>query len=172
MNVEEAFQKHKNLIWLVINKQFKNAHLDADDMFQVGSIALLTAIENYRPGTYKFSTYATVVIRNAILTELRRFTRKKRKCENGTVSINALLDKQDETLSYDNLMGEESFEDDLISKFEVEEMLEKLTKKQKEAVIVMMQTFNQQQAAKILNIAQPSLNERLVGARRRLNFAI
>ena len=57
----------------VINKQ------DLDDYIQSGLIGLLKAIRNYNPDRSKFSTFATVCIRNEILKYAKKQKRQKRK---------------------------------------------------------------------------------------------
>ena len=54
---------------LVVQKQ------DLDDYIQVGLMGLLKAIRNYNPEKSKFSTFATVCIRNEIL----KFIKKKKR---------------------------------------------------------------------------------------------
>ncbi len=60
----------------VINKQ------DLDDYIQSGLIGLLKAIRNYNPDRSKFSTFATVCIRNEILKYAKKQKRQKRQIPN------------------------------------------------------------------------------------------
>ena len=53
-------------------KQYSNSILSCDDYEQEGRIALLHAAKRYMPGKGKFLTYATVVIRTAMLDALRQ----------------------------------------------------------------------------------------------------
>ena len=74
--VEKKFNENINLIYFVINKFVQNKDelnilCSADDLFQVGSIALFHAINSYNERAGAFSTYATNVIRNRIYNELR-----------------------------------------------------------------------------------------------------
>ena len=60
----------------VINKQ------DLDDYIQSGLIGLLKAIRNYNPDRSKFSTFATVCIRNEILKHAKKQKRQRRQIPN------------------------------------------------------------------------------------------
>ncbi len=58
---------------LVVQKQ------DLDDYIQVGLMGLLKAIRNYNPEKSKFSTFATVCIRNEILKFIKKKKRQSRR---------------------------------------------------------------------------------------------
>ncbi len=58
---------------LVVQKQ------DLDDYIQIGLMGLLKAIRNYNPEKSKFSTFATVCIRNEILKFMKKQTRQNRR---------------------------------------------------------------------------------------------
>ena len=52
---------------------------DLDDYIQIGLIGLLKAIRNYNPEKSKFSTFATVCIRNEILKFIKKQNRQNRR---------------------------------------------------------------------------------------------
>lgn len=58
----------------------KSCSFDYDDLFQIGCIGLCKAVQTDRPG-YKgaFSTYAYLLIRNEIYTQLEHATRQSRE---------------------------------------------------------------------------------------------
>ncbi len=68
---EELVKRHWNLIWHIVHR-FQGRGYDADDLFQVGSIGLLKAIDRFEVQRgLKFSTYAVPLI----MGEIRRFLR-------------------------------------------------------------------------------------------------
>lgn len=68
---EQLVEENIGLIWCVV-KRFYNRGIEADDLFQIGSIGLLKAIDKFdiRYGV-KFSTYAVPMISG----EIKRFLR-------------------------------------------------------------------------------------------------
>ena len=68
---ETIFQNNISLVYSLINK-YKHTNNDKEDLFQIGSIGLLKAIENFNPTfNVQFSTYAVPLI----LGELKRHFR-------------------------------------------------------------------------------------------------
>ncbi len=64
--------EHERLVRAVIRK-FENTGMAEDDLFQEGMLALLKAERTYKAqGGAKFETYASVVIRNHIIDEIRK----------------------------------------------------------------------------------------------------
>lgn len=56
MNIEEIYKVHEKLIYKIASKFY---NYDKDDLYQVGVIALINAIKNYKENSKtKFSTYA------------------------------------------------------------------------------------------------------------------
>lgn len=68
---ERVVQSHLRLVWDIARRFFRSG-VEADDLFQLGCLGLVKAIDRYDPsfGT-KFSTYAVPLI----LGEIRRFLR-------------------------------------------------------------------------------------------------
>lgn len=68
---ERVVQSHLRLVWDIVRRFFRSG-VEADDLFQLGCLGLVKAIERYDPayGT-KFSTYAVPLV----LGEIRRFLR-------------------------------------------------------------------------------------------------
>ncbi|MCL4522173.1 MAG: SigB/SigF/SigG family RNA polymerase sigma factor [Firmicutes bacterium] len=68
---EDLVERHWNLIWHIVHR-FQGRGYDSDDLFQVGSIGLLKAIDRFDVERgLKFSTYAVPLI----MGEIRRFLR-------------------------------------------------------------------------------------------------
>jgi RNA polymerase sporulation-specific sigma factor len=67
----ELVENNTGLIWSIV-KRFQNRGCETEDLFQIGSIGLLKAIEKFNPSyNVKFSTYAVPMI----LGEIKRFLR-------------------------------------------------------------------------------------------------
>jgi RNA polymerase sporulation-specific sigma factor len=67
----ELVERHWNLVWHIVHR-FQGRGYDPDDLFQVGSIGLLKAIDRFEMERgLKFSTYAVPLI----MGEIRRFLR-------------------------------------------------------------------------------------------------
>ncbi len=68
---DELVERHWNLVWHIVHR-FQGRGYDTDDLFQVGSIGLLKAIERFDPERgLKFSTYAVPLIMGEIRRSLR-----------------------------------------------------------------------------------------------------
>ena len=72
---EEAREKYiKGNLRLVLSviKRFENSSENADDLFQIGCVGLMKAVDHFDPGRMvKFSTYAVPMI----IGEIRRYLR-------------------------------------------------------------------------------------------------
>ncbi len=68
---DELVRRHWNLVWHIVHR-FQGRGYDIDDLFQVGSIGLLKAIDRFDPERgLKFSTYAVPLIMGEIRRSLR-----------------------------------------------------------------------------------------------------
>ena len=68
---DTLFEENIGLIWSVA-KRFKNRGVEMDDLFQIGSIGLLKAVDHFNTDfDVKFSTYAVPMIAG----EIKRFLR-------------------------------------------------------------------------------------------------
>lgn len=68
---DTLFQENMGLIYSVA-RRFLGRGIDMEDLFQIGSIGLLKAVDNFDPGfDVKFSTYAVPMI----MGEIKRFLR-------------------------------------------------------------------------------------------------
>lgn len=68
---EELVQRHVNLIWHIVHR-FQGRGYDPEDLFQVGAIGLLKAIDRFDVSRgLKFSTYAVPLIMGEIRRHMR-----------------------------------------------------------------------------------------------------
>lgn len=79
---EQVVNQNLGLVWSIVHR-FKNSYYDKDDLFQIGCIGLMKAINNFDP-TYKvqFSTYAVPII----MGEIKRYFR-----DDGTIKVSRSL---------------------------------------------------------------------------------
>ena len=82
---EELLRENDKLIWSIVQR-YTNRGVETDDLFQLGCIGFLKAVEGFDPeyGT-QFSTYAVPKIAG----EIRRFLR-----DDGTVKVSRTLKEQ------------------------------------------------------------------------------
>ena len=125
----------------VINKQ------DLDDYIQSGLIGLLKAIRNYNPDRSKFSTFATVCIRNEILKHAKKQKRQRRQIPNTRplyykdgirfweAHPDNLTDEEIHILKLkiENYTNKEIAEELACSKNDIKQKMKKLTNKLREA---------------------------------------
>lgn len=84
-----------------------------DDLIQEGYIGLLKAERSYNPAKgVKFSTYATMCIRNAMLLYMRQIKKDKRN-----TSLNSILDEENQFELVDVLSEDSNFENKIMVDF-------------------------------------------------------
>jgi len=112
---ELVVNQNLGLVWSIVHR-FRNNHYDKDDLFQIGCIGLMKAINNFDP-TYKvqFSTYAVPII----MGEIKRYFR-----DDGTIKVsrslkelNLKINKAKEILQ--NQYGDEPTVEDIANYLEV-----------------------------------------------------
>ncbi len=71
------FYEHNCRLVISIAKKYRNSRVEYDDLIQEGCIGLMTAIEKFEVERgFKFSTYATWWIRQAIIKALNKYGKK------------------------------------------------------------------------------------------------
>lgn len=109
---EQLVEENVGLIWCVV-KRFGGRGTDTEDLFQIGSIGLLKAIDKFDLSfDVKFSTYAVPMISG----EIKRFLR-----DDGMIKVSRSLKE----LSYKTFLAREK----LISQFGREPTLDELSEK-------------------------------------------
>lgn len=74
----ELAEKNRRLIFLVEGRMYNNV-LDSADLEQAGYTGLIHAVETYDPTTYKFSTWATIHIRQRMQVAIKNSDVAKRR---------------------------------------------------------------------------------------------
>lgn len=71
-------ERNLRLIPMMINKHFRNTTWEDEDLFGIGALGLVKAIDSFKVGYgANLSTYISTCIRNEILTNLRHEDKKK-----------------------------------------------------------------------------------------------
>ena len=92
----QLFEENVGLIWCVV-KRFHNRGAEMEDLFQIGSIGLLKAIDKFDLSyDVKFSTYAVPMIAG----EIKRFLR-----DDGMIKVSRSLKE----LAYKSFLAQEDF---------------------------------------------------------------
>lgn len=122
VDVNALVHKYERLVYSVLNKKLP-AHVNDDDLVQVGRIALWRCAKKYDPDKGKFTTYAYQSIYHSMLRELG-----KRKA---TVSLNMRVDHEEDIELQDTIEDFRQSLDNLDLRFELEEFLKTLTDRQR-----------------------------------------
>ena len=121
---EQLVEENVGLVWCVV-KRFSGRGAEAEDLFQIGSIGLLKAIDKFDLSyDVKFSTYAVPMISG----EIRRFLR-----DDGMIKVSRSLKE----LSYRSLKAGEKLTDRLGREPTMEELSEELGVEKEELVQAM-----------------------------------
>ena len=99
--MSELFDDNINLVDIVINSVFP-AYRHDDDIRQIALIALWTASEHYATAKASFPVYASTYIRNAVIDEIRKNSRKKRLKDACQLTEGIELEAPDLILEYIN----------------------------------------------------------------------
>ena len=70
---DTLIERNMRLVPMMIHRYFRNTTWEEEDLFGIGIIGLVKAIDSYKVGSgISLSTYATTCIRNEILKSLRK----------------------------------------------------------------------------------------------------
>lgn len=119
---EQLMEENTGLIWCVV-KRFYGRGLEAEDLFQIGCIGLLKAIDKFDQSyQVRFSTYAVPMISG----EIKRFLR-----DDGMIKVSRSLKE----LSYKASIGKNELLDRLKREPTIEELAEHLSVEKEELVL-------------------------------------
>ena len=101
---EEVIRKYATLVKIIASRLAMRlpAHVDMDDLINVGIAGLLEAIDRYDPSRgVKIETYLSIRIRGAMLDELRRMDwvprsvrQKRREVEEAYIKLESTLNRE------------------------------------------------------------------------------
>lgn len=159
---KEKLIEHNLRLVVYIAKKFENSGLNIEDLFSIGAIGLIKAVQTYdNDKKIKLATYASRCIENEILMQLRKTNKLKNE-----VSLDEPLNLDsdgNELLLEDVLFTEnESVSKDLEKSAEKQiiwQILEKLNKREKEIMILRFglngnEEKTQKEVADLMGISQ------------------
>lgn len=159
---KEKLIEHNLRLVVYIAKKFENSGLNIEDLFSIGAIGLIKAVQTYdNDKKIKLATYASRCIENEILMQLRKTNKLKNE-----VSLDEPLNLDsdgNELLLEDVLYTEnESVSKDLEKSAEKQiiwQILEKLNKREKEIMVLRFglngnEEKTQKEVADIMGISQ------------------
>lgn len=75
---DTLIERNIRLVPMMIHRYFRNTTWEEEDLFGIGTIGLVKAIDSYKVGSgISLSTYAATCIRNEILKSLRKEKRRR-----------------------------------------------------------------------------------------------
>lgn len=96
----ELVEDNINLVKAVVSRFLKKSHIEDSELYSVGCVGLMHAAQTYDPSKSKFSTWATRIITQRIINEIRRHKRAKR--HNGSLVISE-LDEQEKDVCLEDI---------------------------------------------------------------------
>ena len=176
----DKFVKHNlRLILYEINKRFDNVEFDKIELFSIGSIGLMKAINSFDLNkNCSFSTYAVRCIDNEILMFLNK--EKKYKNIKSLNIANCVLDDYSE-LSLENIISADiDIEEECRNKENNEKvlnLLKQLSKREREMILMNFgfyggKTYTQKEIAKIFFISPSRVNRIIKGALKKIKIEL
>lgn len=121
---EQLVEENVGLVWCVV-KRFTGRGVETEDLFQIGSIGLLKAIDKFDLSyDVKFSTYAVPMITG----EIKRFLR-----DNGMIKVSRSLKE----LAYKAFLAREKLQERLGREPDIEELADELQVGKEELAMAM-----------------------------------
>ena len=158
---------HNLRLVIKIVMKFNNSLYNLDDLFQIGTIGLMKAINNYNLGKkIKFSTYATCCIQNEILMALRKIKHDKKN-----ISLNEPITNNNkyDGLSFENILTDINFDilDNYLKEEEnkfIRDFIKDLPNREKDMLMLFFgfydnKCYTQKEIAKRYNISQSAVSK-------------
>ena len=159
---KEKLIEHNLRLVVYISKKFENSGLNLEDLFSIGAIGLIKAVQTYNTDkNIKLATYASRCIENEILMQLRKTSKLKNE-----VSLDEPLNLDsdgNELLLQDVIFNEnESVSKELeqsADKQIIWQILDKLNKREKEIMVLRFglggnEEKTQKEVADLMGISQ------------------
>lgn len=124
-----------------------------EDMFQIGSIGLLKAIDTFDASKGCFSTYAFPIVRNELLMEFR----KSKKSVNAAFSLDDNVDiGNGESVSYAEMIADrKDYEENTVNFMLAQQIFERLGSREKHIfTMFFIENRTQSEISKALGISQ------------------
>lgn len=160
---EQLVLANVGMVGLVLNSL--GLSLLDDDLYSTGIVGLIKAINSFdaEKGT-KFSTYASNVIRNEILMTFR----KKRVNISFSLDDTVSLENGEEVSYSDMFSSGEQFEDEIIVKVQYEELLSKLSDRERSIInLFYMYDKTQHEISALTGLSQSYVSRIIKGVRKK-----
>ncbi len=160
-----------------IYKKYSHVSLDIDELFSIGVVGLIKAVDNFDYTKYvSFSNYAGDIINGNIKNYLRKQGETLK-----TVSMESFITGTDDSLKIsDTLTDEKDFTLDIIEQDVyriIDELVEALTEPEREITKMIFgfsqpEPFTQMEVAKILNISQARVSRTIKKVTEKIKMAL
>lgn len=133
-----------------------------EDMFQIGSIGLLKAIDTFDASKGCFSTYAFPIVRNELLMEFR----KSKKSVNAAFSLDDNVDiGNGESVSYAEMIADrKDYEENTVNSMLAQQIFEELSpREQRIFIMFFVEGKTQSEISKALGITQSYISRIIKG---------
>lgn len=159
---EQLILANKGMVGIILKSL--NLPVYDEDLHSIGIIGLIKAVKSYDVEKgFKFSTYATRVIRNEILMSLRKKTVEIAFSIDDTVNI-----KNGESVPFADIISDGTiFEDDVLIRTEIHEILKKLSNRNQKIFIMVLQGKTQCEIAAVTGLSQSYISRIIKGVRRK-----
>ena len=150
---EQVVLNNTGMVGLVLKSL--NLSTQDEDLYSIGIIGVVKAVNTFNSDKgFAFSAYATHIIRNEILATFRKkriiqvfFLDEPYQLENG------------ESVEFSEMIADSSrFEEEVIADIQMEQMLSKLSDREKKIISFSMDDKTQREIAEILGISQPCVS--------------
>jgi len=169
MTPNEMFNANEKLAFYIVNKYFKQYQND-DDIKQIALIGLWKACRKFDESKdVKFATFATTVIRNDILMELRKNNGKKDAFNSVTLHLDTEID-DDNYFDFYSIVECKSCLNEFYN-IETEDKgfyFDCLSDLEQKVLYLYVKEKNQKEIAQILKVSQSYISRVLVGARKKV----
>lgn len=154
----------------LVKRQAASLHsqqMEAEDLAQEGMMGLLSAVRTYEPGSASFRTYASVCVRNRILSAVKRSAAARQIPASELVSMD---DEQDSPL---HLSSEKEDPAQLVVQKEEDLRLEGrlrelLSPREYDVLMLYLQAYAYEEIAQNMNMSAKAVDNALQRARRKL----
>ena len=149
--LDQAILDNEKLVYFTVNRYYPDSIQD-DDIIQLGRIGLWNAIQTYKPGATKFSSYAVVCIKHEIGRYFQKQNYKKRKPP-ALVCLDAPPDTAEDCTMHEAILGTTD-----IDFLDTEAILTALTKRQRAILAGMLSGYCVAEIARRVGITQYFVN--------------
>ncbi len=133
-NIRKILIEHNlRLVIMRLNTRFYFLNYDKEDLFMIGTIGLIQAIDNYDVNKgISFSTFATKCIDNQILLFYRTYYRHNIESE---ISLNEKTKLRDDIELLDTISSKDNFEEKIINNVIINDVIKCLNEKEKDILL-------------------------------------